>query len=277
MANPIGKAKPGRGKSENTNKHKYSIPAIINRIVYEADIILEVLDTRFIEKTRNPEMEKKVKGLGKVLIYIFNKSDLVDIEKTKAEAELEKLRPHVFFSYQDRKSSATLKRILKIEAHKLDKSTVNIGVIGYPNSGKSSLINLLIGKKVARTSSEAGYTKGFQKVKITKGIYLIDTPGIIPMYEKMQGSTEMAASKSELGAITWDRAKNPDMVISNLVREYPNLLEKFYEIDANGDSEALIERLGRKLHYLKKGNEVDEVRTAKHILKDWQEGKIRQR
>mgnify|MGYP001582823109 CR=1 FL=1 len=275
MVSSIGKAKSGRGQSERTNKHAYSVSALINKIIYEADIILEVLDSRFIEKTRNPEIEKLVKSLGKKLIYILNKSDLVDVKQIKADVEIESIKPHIFFSYKDRRSSALLKRLIKIEAHKLGKEAVNFGVIGYPNSGKSSLINLLIGRTVARTSSEAGYTKGLQKVKITKGIYLIDTPGIIPGYEKAKTNRELVAKHSQIGAVTWDKASNPDMLVFKLMKAYPNVVEKHYGIDTKGNSEELIEILGKRLHYLVKGGEVDEMRTAKHILRDWQEGKIR--
>ncbi len=276
MANPIGKAKLGRGKSERTNKHTYSVPALVNKIIYEADIILEVLDARFIEKTRNPEIEKKVKSLGKTLVFVLNKADLVDVDKVKANIELENLKPNVFFSNKDRKSASILKRLMKILAKRLDKDDVNIGVVGYPNSGKSSLINLVVGKKVARTSPEAGYTKGIQKLKISTGLYLIDTPGIIPENEKTSINRDVLTKKAQIGAVTWDRTKNPDMIVFRLMGEYPGLLEKHYGIKAEGDTEVLLEQLGRRWHYLKKGNEVDEVRSAKHILKDWQEGKIRQ-
>lgn len=275
MVSSIGKAKERRRKSERTNKHSYSVPELVNKIIYEADIILEILDSRFIEKTRNFEIEKKAAKLGKILIYVFNKSDLVDIDNIKANVELENLKPHIFFSYKDRKSSAILKRLIKIEASRIKKKDVNFGVIGYPNTGKSSLINLLIGRTAARTSSEAGYTKGIQKIKIMKGIYLIDTPGIIPIYEKSSMNRELGTKHSQIGAITWDKTKNPDMVVFKLTQEYPNLLEKYYGIEAKGDSELLIEQLGRKFHYLKKGNEVDEMRTSKKILKDWQKGKIK--
>ena len=276
MANPIGKAKLGRGKSERTNKHTYSVPALVNKIIYEADIILEVRDARVIEKTRNPEIEKKVKSLGKTLVFVLNKADLVDVDKVKANIELENLKPNVFFSNKDRKSASILKRLMKILAKRLDKDDVNIGVVGYPNSGKSSLINLVVGKKVARTSPEAGYTKGIQKLKISTGLYLIDTPGIIPENEKTSINRDVLTKKAQIGAVTWDRTKNPDMIVFRLMGEYPGLLEKHYGIKAEGDTEVLLEQLGRRWHYLKKGNEVDEVRSAKHILKDWQEGKIRQ-
>ena len=60
-----------------------------------------------------------------------------------------------------------------------------------------------------------------------------------------------------------------------MVKEYPGILEKYYNINAKGDSETLLEMLGRRLNYLKRNNIVDETRTAKHILREWQEGKIR--
>src|SRR3989344_1110680 len=230
MTNPFGKAKEGRNKPDYTNKHKTSVPTLIDQVINEADIILEILDARFIEKTRNIEMENKVKDAGKVLIYIFNKSDLV-----------------------------------------------NIGVIGYPNTGKSSMINLLAGRAVSRTSSEAGFTKGIQKIKIFSGVYLIDTPGIIPIEEKTYGNRRLLAKHAKIGATTWYKAKDPDVIVFEIMKEYPGILEAYYNIKADGDVEVLIEKLGRRLSYLKKGNEVDEDRTSKHILRQWQEGKIRVR
>lgn len=275
MPSKIGKAKLGRGKSERTNKHKSSITSIIDNIIYNADIILEVIDSRFIDKTRNPELEKKVKNLKKKLVYVFNKSDLIDVKTTRAKSEIANLKPCIFFSSKDRKAGAKLKQIIKSLAKGINNDDVNVGVIGYPNVGKSSMINLLVGRAVSRTSSEAGFTKGMQKVKISSGLYLIDSPGIIPDFEKTSGNIDARAKQSYLGAVTWDRTKNPEMVITRIENEFPGLLEKFYNIDAEKDVEVIIEKLGRRLNYLKKGNQVDEQRTAKRIIKDWQEGKIK--
>ena len=275
MANPFGKAKEGRNKPDYTNKHKTPIPSLIDSVINEADIVLEILDSRFIEKTRNEEIEKRAKSLGKVLIYIFNKSDLVDIGSLKTNEDFTELKPNMFFSSIDRKGSATLRRLIKMQVKKIRKDVVNVGIVGYPNTGKSSLINLLVGKSVARTSSEAGFTKGIQKIRISKGVYLIDTPGIIPVAEKTHGNRKLLAKHTKIGATTWYKAKEPDVIVFELMKEYPGILESHYKVEADGDVEVLIETLGRRFHYLKKGNEVDEDRTAKHILREWQEGKIR--
>jgi len=275
MANRLGKSKKTRGKSPNTHKHKDYVSSIINRVIEESDIILEVLDSRFIEKTRISEIEKKIKKLGKVIIYVFNKSDLVSINEIRLNKELEKLKPNLFLSCKEKSGFRNLKKLIKIESKKLKQEFVNIGVIGYPNTGKSSLINFLTGKASTRISSEAGHTKGMQKIKLSKGLYLIDTPGIIPVLEKSSTSIKDLVKQSQIGAITWDKTKNPDLVVDKLMKEYPNVLEKYYKINAKADSELLIEALGKKLNYLKKRNIIDEVRTAKKILKDWQEGKIR--
>ena len=274
MVNRLGSAKKTRGKSPSTHKHKSYVPSMIDNILEKADIILEILDSRFIEKTRNLDVEKKVKDQGKMIIYVLNKSDLVDINKLKQEVELEDLKPHVFFSSKERRGSKDLKKLLKMTAKRLKLEDVSIGIVGYPNTGKSSLINFLTGRSSARTSPEAGYTKGIQKIKLSKGFYLIDTPGIIPPLEKASINQEHLVKHSQIGAITWDKTKNPDLVVSKLMEEYPEILEKYYGIKAKGDSDFLIEKLGKKFNYLKKGGFIDEERVAKQILKDWQEGKI---
>lgn len=275
MANTLGKAKKQRGKSNATNKHRQSVPLIIKNIIEQSDIILEILDSRFIEKTRHKDLEKKIKDMGKRIIFVLNKSDLVDIHEIERQLELDKLNPHIFFSSKERSGTAVLRNFIKRETKKIKKDAVNVGIIGYPNTGKSSLINALIGKPSAKVSSIAGFTRSIQKIKLSKGIYLIDTPGIIYPEEKLPMNRESTVKQSQIGAIDWNRIREPEIIVNSIMKEYPNILEKHYNLYAKGDSEVLIEMLGRKLNYLKRGNVVDETRTAKHILRDWQEGKIK--
>ncbi|MEK6844897.1 MAG: hypothetical protein AABX44_01440, partial [Nanoarchaeota archaeon] len=86
---------------------------------------------------------------------------------------------------------------------------------------------------------------------------------------------EKISKQTIAGGRSYSQVKDPELVIAKLITTYPQILEKFYDIQANGDSEILIEKLGRKKGFLKKGGLVDENRTAKFILKDWQTGEIK--
>jgi len=103
----------------------------------------------------------------------------------------------------------------------------------------------------------------------------LDSPGIIPHHAYSTSETKALSQHTKLGARGYSQVSNPAVVISDLMKEYSAVIEKFYGLNVNGDSELLIETLGRKKNFLVRGNQVDEDRTARLILKDWQEGKIR--
>jgi len=264
-----------KSKRNDTNMHRYRIPELIDKLICGTDILLEDLDARFIEQTRKPRIEKRVRQLGKKLIFILNKADLADIDTITREVELHKLKPYVFFSCKNQMGKGNLKEFIRKESEGLCNEAVNLGIVGYPNTGKSSIINMLSGKSAAKTSSQAGFTRGIQKVKLSEGIYLIDTPGIIPINERLKQNPAYLIKHSEIGAKSWDKTKEPEMVVHKILGDYPGVLEAYYDIQAGGDSEILIEELGKRLSYLKKGGIVDTDRTARKILRDWQEGKIK--
>jgi hypothetical protein len=260
-----------------TEREKY--PELATKIIQMSDIILEVLDARFIQETRNPELEKQIKKQDKRIIYVFNKSDLIDIKKVKEE--IDSLTPKVFVSCMTRKGGKELRNKIKITSytvkHPVDKSLnkITIGVIGFPNTGKSSLINLLVGKPAAGVGADAGFTRGIQKVNLTSNIVLLDSPGVIPAKQYSSSNISAMSQHTKVGARSSSQVKNPEVAVAVIMKEFPSLLEKFYNINAEGDPEILIEKLGRRRGLLKKKNEVDDDKTAREILKNWQEGKIK--
>jgi hypothetical protein len=288
------------GQIEGRNNHRKSFPEIVKEVIKNADILLEILDARFIDDTRNLEVEEMVNRQKKKLVYVLNKADLIETSQAREYMEANKLYPYVFVSCKDRQGGKQLRDRIKIEANKVRKAKEDkikkqreekakddkepnildavpqIGVIGYPNTGKSSIINLLIGKASARTAPTSGCTRGIQKIKLTEDIFIIDTPGVLPSKENVVEKTDMT-KQVKIGARDFDRVKNPENVVADLMVKYPNVIEKCYhlDIDAKGDPELLIEILGRKKSFLKKGNQVDIDRTCRLILRDWQEGKIR--
>ncbi len=258
------------------NQHRTPFPKLAEKVIENADILLEVLDARFIEETRNPEVEESIKRKGKKLIYVLNKIDTID--KTRIGKEiLSSVYPFVFLSCKEKKGIKDLRKKINIEVSrlKLGERQAKVGIIGYPNTGKSSITNLLAGSHQTRTSAEPGYTKGIQNIRLTKNILLIDTPGVIPSSENSATSQEDLKKHAEIGVRSFSKLKDPEFVVASLMQKNPLLFEKFYNIPVKGDPEMLLEQLGRAKKFLLKGNQVDTDRTARFILKAWQEGNIR--
>ncbi|MEA3413915.1 MAG: GTPase, partial [Nanoarchaeota archaeon] len=147
--------------------------------------------------------------------------------------------------------------------------------IGYHNAGKSSLLNILAGKSAAGVGADAGFTKNVQKIKLSEDIILIDSPGVIPDNQYSLTDKEKIANHSLFGGKSYTQIKEPDIVVANLMKKFPEALEKHYKIKAKGDSEELIEEIGKKKGFMKPKGIVDEDKAAREILKDWQFGKIK--
>lgn len=269
-------------RTKNIRKQRQKFPLVLKKIVEASNIILQILDARFVKETRNLEIEKLIKEKNKKIIYVLNKSDLID-EKTfldKNEQQLQEISPYILISAKERTGGKKLRDLIKIESKNIKEEAlfegkVIVGVIGYPNTGKSSLINMLIGKSSAKTGADAGFTKAMQKLKLSSSITLLDSPGVIPEKEYSGTEKKQIAQHTKVGARSYSQLRDPETVVASLIKEYPNVFEKYYKISAKGDSEALLEELGRKHNFLKKGNEVNFDKTARLILKDWQEGNIK--
>ena len=263
---------------ERAARSKEKFPDMLKRLIDISDVILEVLDARFIKDMRNKEIEELIKKKGKRIIYVFNKSDLINVKEIN-KAELSDFYPYVFVSTKERKGGKELRNKIKIEAARVHTpqgyQRKQVGVIGYPNTGKSSIINLLTGKSSAKVGAEPGFTKGLQKLKLTSDILLLDSPGVIPDSAYSSTENKKISLHAKVGARDYNKVRDPELIIADLMKNYPNVLEKYYKIEANGDSEILLEELGKRKRIFKKHGEVNADLTARQILKEWQNGKIR--
>lgn len=266
-------------RSTNTNKHRKAFPKLAKEVIKISDIVLEVLDARFIEKTRNLEMEMYAKEEGKMIIYVINKSDLSDKNELMREVKLENLYPYVVYSCKSSVGRNQLRTLIKILVKKgkfAEKhAKAHVGVIGYPNTGKSTLINTLAAGGKAEASSESGFTKGIRRIKLNKDILILDTPGVFQESENTEKNISDLKKQSEIGSRNASSVKNPELIVHSLMQKNPGLFESYYNIPANGDSEDLINSLGKKKGFMRKGNMADSDKTARSILKDWQLGKIK--
>lgn len=239
---------------------------MVNNVISDADILLIVLDSRMAQETRNLEIEKKVAASGKPLIYVLNKCDLVD--KHILEQYKRVIPNSVFISAKFHLGTTKLREKILMTASRLKlESKVRVGVLGYPNVGKSSLINALKGKSATKTSSISGFTKHIQKVRTSK-IILLDTPGVIPYKEQDR------LKHNIIGTLDHNKEKNPDIVAVNLMETFPRVIEKYYNVYVSDDKEKTLEDIAIKRNMIIKGSKPDIKRAAKMIMNDWQTGKI---
>lgn len=268
------------GHLENIRKQRVKFPKLLEKVIETSDIIIEILDARYFDEMVNEEVEECLERKGKRILYVLNKIDLVKKEDLKANPLLKELKPYVLVSATERIGGKELRAKIKYLAKQVKKDDtknydrIQVGVIGYPNAGKSSIINLLVGKTSAPTGAKAGFTKGIQKLKLTKDILLLDSPGVIPEAQYDQDNNKKIAHQTKVGARDWHTVKDPEIVVHELWNEKKGRFKSYYGENKIKTAEELMDHIGEKRGCKKKGGEIDIDRAARLILKDWQDGKI---
>lgn len=258
--------------------HMYKARKEIEKIIFQVDLIIEVLDARIPYSSENP-MIAKLRG-NKPTIKVLTKSDLADPSITEQwlsffEKENNvKARALSIEKPEYTRQLIDLIRGLLPEKEKSPK-TINVMIMGIPNVGKSTLINILAGKSIAKTGNEPAVTKGQQRINLRNGIMLWDTPGMLwPKVENDNSSYRLATT----GAIK-DTAMSYDDVaffaVDFLLKAYPNLLVKRYEINPLPATEIeFLETVGAKRGCLVSGGRVDLEKISKIILSEFRSGMI---
>lgn len=161
-----------------------------------------------------------------------------------------------------------LRQFSKLHA---ERKQVSVGLIGYPNTGKSSIINALRGKKVATTAPIPGETKVWQYVTLMKRIYLIDCPGIVP-----QNHHDAPQELLLRGVVRVENVEHPEQYIPAVLRRVKkhHMARTYGLSDWNDDHITFLELLARKGGRLLKGGEPDVDGVAKMVLNDFMRGRI---
>eukprot|EP01132_Coremiostelium_polycephalum_P010090 gene10090-12376_t len=245
------------------------------KVIDSSDVLIQVLDARDPMGTRSKHLESQLKknARHKHLVFILNKCDLVPTWSTARWVKLlSKEYPTLAFhaSITNPFGKGSLIQLLR-QFSKLhsDKKQISVGFIGYPNVGKSSIINTLKSKVVCKAAPIPGETKVWQYITLMKRIYLIDCPGVVPA----TGDSE--ADLVLKGVVRVENLEDateyiPE-VLKRIKKEY---IVKTYGIADWVDHEDFLTKMAEKTGKLLKKNQPNMKAVAKLVLYDYQRGKI---
>uniref|UniRef100_A0A182JGS5 Nucleolar GTP-binding protein 2 n=1 Tax=Anopheles atroparvus TaxID=41427 RepID=A0A182JGS5_ANOAO len=247
----------------------------LHKVIDSADVLLQVLDARDPMGTRSKYIENflRKEKPHKHLFFILNKVDLVPIWVTQRwVAILSKEYPTIAFHASLTHpfgKGALINLLRQIGKLHVDKKQISVGFIGYPNVGKSSVINALRSKKVCKVAPIAGETKVWQYITLMKRIFLIDCPGVV--YPTAETDTEKVLK----AVVRVELVNNPEDYIEEVLKRIrKEYIVKTYGVTEWTDHIDFLEQIARKMGKLLKKGEPDVPTVSKMILNDWQRGRL---
>ncbi len=270
--------------------HMHKTRQTLEALMPSCDVVVELLDARLPMSSSNPlldELRRNIPGKGENGVHgdvpcvtILTKADLADPDTTKAWRDYFEASRGVKTLALDLTDPQAVKRLpnlikkmpIRQPKHGLP---VRAMIVGIPNVGKSTLVNALRGKRVAKVGDEPAVTKGRQEVKLTSGITLVDTPGILwPKFED-PGVGERLAVSGAIKDTVVDYAETALLALKFLLEEAPDTLRKRYKLDALDDEPLhVLEAIGKKRGCLIAGGEIDHSRAGELLLRELRSGKL---
>ncbi|MGZ8223520.1 MAG: ribosome biogenesis GTPase YlqF [Methylobacter sp.] len=258
--------------------HMHKASKEIKEILPQIDLIIEILDARIPFSSQNP-MLTTLRG-NKPCIKILSKSDLADPEITRQwQTYLEQeqgVKTLAVTVGQPDKMKQLPDLCHKMLPHKDSSSRLmHTLIVGIPNVGKSTLINILAGRMIAKTGNEPAITKMQQRIDIGSGIILLDTPGLLwPNVENKNSGYRLAVT----GAIKDTAINHEDIAVfaaEYLLKNYPDYLKARFQMDQLPENEQqLMEIIGKNRGCLRAGGHIDRDKVAKILLSELRAGTI---
>lgn len=258
--------------------HMHKARKQIEEVMPTIDLIIEVLDARIPFSSSNPmiaEMRNQ-----KPCLKLLNKIDLADPAITEAwlsHFNKEKNIKAIAFNAQDRSFINRIPDLCReIVPHRNeDNKNLRTMVMGIPNVGKSTLINSLAGRVVAKTGNEPAVTKSQQRINLKNGIVLSDTPGILwPKVENENSSYRLALT----GAIRDTAMDYEDVAlfaVNYLKEHYPSELKERYKLESVIEEDILLlEAIGKNRGAVKSGHRVNYHKVSELLLHEIRSGKL---
>jgi ribosome biogenesis GTPase A len=244
----------------------------------QVDLVIELLDCRLPWSSQNPSIARLAEG--KPCIKVFSKADLADPAITALWQDYfeqtASVKTLLTTLDQPDKAQQLLRLCRKLVPAKPRAGSNLLAMItGIPNVGKSTLINAAAGRKVAKTGDEPAITKGLQKIKLSEGITLLDTPGILwPKIHNENSGYRLAVS----GAIKSTATDTEDLAFylaEFLLRQYPDLLQERYALDAVPASELeFLQLMGARRGCLRGGGHLDLEKACTILVNEFRAGTL---
>ncbi|WP_353947703.1 ribosome biogenesis GTPase YlqF [Sporolactobacillus sp. Y61] len=259
----------------------------------QIDVVIELVDSRIPEASRNPLVDEMASGKSRLLI--LNKADMADkliTQKWENYYERQGYIAHQADSRTGKGVSAipevvhrmTAGRRAKLEQKGFRPHADRALIIGIPNVGKSTLINRLAGRKIAKIGDRPGVTTAQQWIRAGNTMELLDTPGILwPKFKSHEVGLYLAAT----GAIKEDLLDFQEIavfILKILIRRYPSQLSERYKLppvnrSVTDENEqdlivSLFDQIGRNRGCLMKGGSIDYDRTSELIVRDYRNQKL---
>lgn len=264
--------------------HMTKTKRMIEEHLKAVDVVAELLDARIPVSSANPMVEELVSG--KPRIIILNKADLANPRATDQWISYYEKKgiPVLPMSVGNSKNKKKLLQVIRDTAEPIlakwkrrgmKSRSVRLMILGIPNVGKSSLINFLAGTAATRTANTPGHTRGKQWVRLSEGLDLLDTPGVLwPKFDDQTAALRLAAT----GAIAGDVFNASEVVaelMSSLGKTSPEILKEQYNIEnPDQDPQVLLEQAGRRRGCLLPGGNIDFDRAEMVVLRDFRNGKL---
>jgi len=258
--------------------HMHKAQKEVREIFNQVDLFIEVLDARIPYSSQNPLIEEIRQD--KPTIKILSKTDLADpviTEMWQSHMEQESTIKTLAFNTQnaDKRQQllSLIKKIVKEKANSV--KTIHALIIGIPNVGKSTLINNITGRTIAKTGNEPAVTKMQQRIKLEDNITLIDTPGMLwPNIENEHGGYRLAIT----GGIKETAFELPDIAsyaAEYFLEAYPEEIKRRFNLETlpHTDME-LLEAIGRQRGCLRSGGKVDLDKVSRILIMEYRDNSI---